>query len=70
MDGGKQHTQSHLLLLRVWADDRSSPQAQGEWKGRLQHVLSGEARTFRACPQLIDLVLELLATDGHRDNNE
>ena len=68
MDRGKQTTHSHLLLLRMWADDTT--ETQGEWKARLQHVFTGEARTFRACPQLVDLLLELLASDRQSDDKE
>jgi hypothetical protein len=61
MGTGKQNEHSHLLLLRMWPEDGND--GQGEWHARLQHVFSGEARTFRACPQLVDALLELLAAN-------
>jgi len=52
---------SHLFLLRLWAEDENN--RQGEWSARLQHVFSGETHTFRACPQLVDILLDL--SGGH-----
>jgi hypothetical protein len=48
---------SHLFLLRLWAEDESN--AQDMWSARLQHIFTGETHTFRACPQLVDVLLEL-----------
>jgi hypothetical protein len=37
--------QSHLFLVRVWREEGQSGPA--EYRGRVQHVLSGELRHFR-----------------------
>jgi hypothetical protein len=36
---------SHLFMLRMWPEDLGSGQI--DWRGRVQHVNSGEARYFR-----------------------
>jgi hypothetical protein len=40
-----QDRQSQLFTVRVWREDLGEGRA--EWRGRIQHVLSGEARYFR-----------------------
>jgi hypothetical protein len=57
MEVSEKNGSSHLFLLRLWADDED--ERQGEWSARLQHVFSGETHTFRACPQLVDMLLDL-----------
>ncbi len=42
---------SHVFLLRLWLAPVDSQAS--EWRGRLQHVNSGEARHFRAWPALL-----------------
>ena len=49
---------SHLFLVRVWPEQ--DYEGQMEWRGKLQHVVSGEARYFRGCPQLADTLLEMM----------
>jgi hypothetical protein len=72
MSTGKQNAHSHLLLLRMWPLNGTGGhgEGQGEWQARLQHVFSGEARTFRACPQLVDALLELLATGPQPEDED
>jgi hypothetical protein len=62
MDKGEVQGRSQLFLLRLWPEDEGD--GSGEWSARLQHVFSGETHTFRACPQLVDV---LLARSGGRD---
>jgi len=47
---------SHLFTVRLWAE----PVGDGrrEWRGRVQHVLSGERRYFRDWPALERYLLE------------
>lgn len=50
---------SHLFTVRLW------PEALGdggiEWRGKVQHVTSGEARYFRDWSTLVAFVLERLS---------
>ena len=55
----KQHD-SHLFTVRLWAEDLGDGEI--EWRGKLQHVTSGEARYFRNWPVLIALLQTLLPT--------
>jgi hypothetical protein len=49
---------SHLFTVRLWAE----PVDDGghEWRGRVQHVLSGERRYFRNWPALERYLMEKL----------
>jgi hypothetical protein len=41
---------SHLFILRIWQEDLGS--GKTDWRGKIQHVNSGEARYFRDWPGL------------------
>ena len=41
---------SHLFMVRLWPEDLGS--GQTDWRGKVQHVMSGEARYFRDWPTL------------------
>ena len=65
----KQDYSSHLFMVRLWSEEaveagvtRESKHQQS-WRGRVQHVLSGEARTFHDWTTLIELLLEMSETD-------
>lgn len=45
---------SHLFTVRVWPEALAPGNV--EWRGRVQHVLSGEARYFREWKDLIAFV--------------
>ena len=49
---------SHLFTVRVWREDLGEGQA--EWRGKVQHTTSGEARYFRDWPMLIAYIQEML----------
>ncbi len=49
---------SHLFTLRLWLEDLGS--GQTDWRGKVQHVNSGEARYFRDWPALEAFVEKLL----------
>jgi hypothetical protein len=36
---------SHVFMLRLWPEDLGS--GQTDWRGKVQHVNSGEVRYFR-----------------------
>jgi hypothetical protein len=60
----KQDGHSHIFLIRFWSEEVGKPDERKELCGRVQHVISGEARTFHAWPALIDLLLEMAETEG------
>lgn len=49
---------SHLFTVRVWREDLG--EGRSEWRGKVQHVLSGEARYFRDWATLIAAFEEML----------
>ena len=69
----KQGERSHLFLVRFWKeavqdgqDGKEAAQERQdgeEWRGRVQDVLSGEARAFEDWASLIDLLLEMAETE-------
>jgi hypothetical protein len=50
--------QSHLFTVRIWPE---ALQDRVEWRGKVQHVLSGEARYFREWPALVAFLLQALS---------
>lgn len=50
----QQHS-SHLFTLRFWPEEVGG--GETEWRGKVQHVTSGEVRYFRDWPTLIAFVL-------------
>jgi hypothetical protein len=68
MNISKEEDRSQLFLLRVWTEDETDPQS--EWSARLQHVFSGESHTFRACPQLVEVLLRLSDAEGQDPQEE
>ncbi len=50
---------SHLFTLRLWQEAWGA--GQGEWRGQVRYVLSGEARYFREWSALIAYLLEMAA---------
>jgi hypothetical protein len=49
---------SQLFMLRLWPENVGS--GQTDWRGKVQHVNSGEARYFRDWPTLEAFVEGLL----------
>ena len=50
------YAQSHLFTVRVWLEELGAGRV--EWRGKVQHALSGEARYFRGWAELIAFVRE------------
>ncbi len=60
-----QHSQ--LFTVRVWREDRGD--GQSEWRGKVQHVLSGEARYFRDWQTLVAFIAEKAAAQSGPPQN-
>ena len=50
---------SHLFTVRLWAVELGN--GQTEWRGQVQHVLSGEIHYFRDWPTLVLLLQTTLS---------
>ena len=65
MEINKEHSRSHLYLLRLWSEEESN--LQGEWSARIQHVFSGETHIFQACPEMVDVLLKLMRNGNEQE---
>jgi hypothetical protein len=54
---------SHLFTVRVWQEDLG--QGRLEWRGKVQHVMSGEGFYFREWQDLIVRLKSLLEKQEH-----
>lgn len=52
---------SHLFTVRVWREDLG--EGHSEWRGQVQHLLSGETRYFRDWPSLVTFIIERAAAE-------
>jgi hypothetical protein len=57
---------SHLFLVRVWSE--RDGEGKAEWTGKLQHMVTGEARPFRGCPELIEVLVAMLSTEAQKSH--
>ena len=56
---------SHLFTVRVWSEELGA--GQTEWRGRVQHVTSGEVHYFRDWITLVALLMAMLpGVDANR----
>jgi hypothetical protein len=55
------HSMTYLFMIRIWSEKLGEGQA--EWRGRVQHVLTGERHYFRDWQDLIDYLLNMLPDD-------
>jgi hypothetical protein len=47
---------THLFTVRIWREELGD--GHSEWRGKVQHPLSGETRYFREWAELITFVRE------------
>jgi len=62
MDAEPKGPRSHLFTVRVWREDMG--EGQWEWRGKVQHVLSGEAFYFREWQELTARLKTWLQEEG------
>lgn len=53
---------THLFVIRIWAQDIEN--GRREWRGRVQHVPSGEVHYFREWADMLDIVRHMLPDMG------
>jgi hypothetical protein len=56
---------SHLFTVRIWREELGDGRI--EWRGKVQHALSGEARYFREWAELIAFVREQVGDADQAD---
>lgn len=58
MDRSGQNPHSHLFTIRLWLEELG--EAGCEWRGKAQHVSSGQVRFFTRLESLTKLLDEML----------
>jgi len=56
------HSRSQLFTVRVWREDLG--EGCSEWRGKVQHVTSGEVRYFRDWPGLVACIQEVIGNQS------
>jgi len=67
MDRKEPHPRSHLFTLRVWPE--ALDEGRAEWRGKVQHVTSGETRYFRDWSSLVAFLEEVLPELGDEEES-
>jgi hypothetical protein len=62
MDKAQPAARTHLFTVRVWLEELG--EGQTEWRGEVQHVISGETRYFRDWPALVAVMQAMLPKQG------
>lgn len=63
MESLEEHTNS--FLVRIWLESREIEGADPEWRGRIDHVQSGERAYFRSLDRMVGFIVDHLG-DGRR----
>jgi hypothetical protein len=56
----------HSFVIRIWQEPREIEGAGPEWRGRIEHVQSGERVYFRHLDKLVDFILTYLSDADQR----
>lgn len=64
MKTGNSQPHSHLFTLRIWGEALDGEHA--EWRGKVQHVVSGEIRYLRDWNDLLPVLLAMVQDDERR----
>jgi hypothetical protein len=67
-DKDKKSKPSQLFMLRIWLEEIR--EGQTDWRGRAQHVSSGEVKYFRNWQMLRDFMEEKLRQQEFMESNE
>ncbi len=59
---------SVLFTLRLWHE--SLGHGQGEWRGEMKNLVSGETRYFRHWNEIVELLPEMLVDSGGGEGEE
>jgi hypothetical protein len=58
LKNGSDANDSYLFLIRLWPDKENG--GDPEWRAKVQHVKSGQARYLQDPPALYDTILAML----------
>ena len=62
------HSCSELFTVRLWREDLG--EGRVEWRGKVQHVLSGDTRYFRDWQMLLAFIQETRTETGINGREE
>jgi len=51
----------HSFVIRVWQEPREIEGAGPEWRGRIEHVQSGERVYFRSLDTMVEFIVAYLS---------
>lgn len=68
MDRQHEDHQSDLFTVRLWQEEMD--EGRREWRGKVQHVRSGEAYYFCEWEVLITALLQMLASTPSKTTEE
>lgn len=68
MDRERPHPRSHLFTVQLWQEELG--QGQTEWRGKAQHVSSGQVHYFREWPKLILFLQTMLSNSESGTQSE
>jgi hypothetical protein len=60
----------HSFIVRIMIEPGQYPVDPGEWKGMIQHVVSGERRFFRGVQEIPELIIQFLRADPIMGKNK
>lgn len=53
---------SYLFLIRLWPEEITAGEI--EWRAKVQHVRSGQARYLQQIPALVETLMSMLDCEG------
>lgn len=54
----------HSFVIRVWQEPREIEDAGPEWRGRIEHVQSGDRAYFRHLDKMVEFIVAYLSDRG------
>jgi hypothetical protein len=46
----------HAFILRIWYEPREIEGARPQWRGRIQHVITGQQRYLKDLQEIVDFL--------------
>jgi hypothetical protein len=56
----------HSFVIRVWQEPREIEGAGPEWRGRIEHVQSGERAYFQHLDRMVEFIVTYLSEPAQR----
>ncbi len=61
---------SHVFIMRIWVDEAHGDNGQAALRGRVQHILGEEVRSFHDWDSLVDALQGMLALSAKESNQQ